>query len=230
MEDVPKSGYRKSPLGYNKVDWFVDEVIKLENQMAFYFVNTNKDIITTEEDEEVYKIDNICRFCEENNESDEIRDHCHSTGKYRGPAHSICNINVTQNQSNFILFLFHNFSNYDCHILFKKLVDLKNDKVKFDIIPKTNEEYISVNYGCIRFIDSYRFLSSSLDSLVKTLVDNSNKTLKKLKSEIVDNDEILDIVNEILEEDKTIKDLKKDYPDKIKNLEEALFVMWVKKI
>ena len=46
--------------------------------------------------------------------------------------------------------------------------------------------------------------------------------MKKCKNEIVDNDEILDIVNEIREEDKTIKDLKKEYPDKIENLEEAL--------
>ena len=91
---------------------------------------------------------------------------------------------------------------------FKKLVDKKNDKVKFDIIPKTNEEYISVTYGCIRFIDSYRFRSSSLDSLVKTKVDNTNKTLKNLKEEIVDNDEILKIVNKIVEDDKTIKYLK----------------------
>ena len=46
--------------------------------------------------------------------------------------------------------------------------------------------------------------------------------MKDLKDEIVDNDEILNIVNEIIEEDKTNKDLRKDYPDKIKNLEEAL--------
>ena len=98
----------------------------------------------TEEDEEDYRINNICRFCEKNFESDKVRDHCHLTGKNRGPAHSICNINVAQEQSNFTPFVFHNFSNYDCHIFFKKLVDKKNDKVKFDIIPKTNEEYISV--------------------------------------------------------------------------------------
>ena len=30
LEDVLKSGYYKSPLGYDNVDWFVDEVIKLE--------------------------------------------------------------------------------------------------------------------------------------------------------------------------------------------------------
>ena len=113
--------------------------------------------------------------------SDKVRDHFHLTGKYRGPAHSKCNIIVTQDKSSIIPFVFHNFSNYDCHLFFKKLVDKKNWKVKFDIIPKTNEEYISVTYGCIRFIDSYRFLSSNLDSLVRTLVDNNHKTLKKLK-------------------------------------------------
>ena len=108
-------------------------------------------------------------------------------------------------------------------MFFKKLVDKKNGKVKFDLIPKTNEEYKSVTYGCVRFIDSYQFLSSGLDSLVKTLVDNSHKTLKNLKkNEIVDNDEILNIVNKIVEDDRTNNDLKKDYPEEIKNSEEAI--------
>ena len=201
--------------------------------MAFYFKNTNKDIIMTEENEEDFRNDNICRFCEKEILSDKVRDHCHLTGKYRGPAHSKCNINVTQKQSNFIPFIFHNFSNYDCHMFFKKLVDKKKDKVDFDIIPKTNEKYISVTYGCVRFIDSYRFQSSSLDSLVKALVDNSNKRLKDFKDEIFDYDEILDIVSkieknyteEILnleEDDRTIKNLKKYYPEEIENLEETL--------
>ena len=30
MDDILKSGYYESTLGYNKVDWFVNEVIKLE--------------------------------------------------------------------------------------------------------------------------------------------------------------------------------------------------------
>ena len=216
LEEVLKSDYYKSPLGYDNVDWFVYEVRKLENKMAFYFKNTKKDIIMTDDDEEEYRNNNICRFCEKIIKSDNVRDHSHSTSNYRGPAHSECNINVTQDQSNFIPFIFHNFSNYDCHMFFKKLVDKKNDKVKFDIIPKTNEEYISVTYGCIRFIDSYRFLSSGLDSLVKTLVDNSNKTLKNLKAEVVDNDRILEIINKIEEEE----DWRKNYPNENKNLEE----------
>ena len=179
LEDVLKSDYYKSPLGYNNVDWFIDEIIKLENKMAFYFKNTNKDIIMTQEDEEDYRNNDICRFCEKFIESEKVRDHCHLTGKYRGPAHNTCNINITQKQSNFIPFIFHNFSNYDCHMFFKNLVDKKKDKVDFEIIPKTNEEYISVTYGCIRFIDSYRFLSIGLDSLVKNLDEDDFKILKK---------------------------------------------------
>ena len=96
--------------------------------MAFYFKNTNKDIVMTDKDEEDYKNNYVCRFCGKFIESDKVRDHCHLTGNYRGPAHSKCIINVTQKQSNFIPFIFHNFSNYDCPMFFKKLVDKKKIK------------------------------------------------------------------------------------------------------
>ena len=113
-------------------------------------------------------------------------------------------------------------------MFFKKLVDKKKDKVKCDIIPKTNEEYISVTYGCFRCIDGYRFLSSSLDSLVKTPVDHDLKKLKKLKKGIVCDNKILNNVNEFEkllnkgENNKTIEKLKKKYPDKKDKLEESL--------
>ena len=109
--------------------------------MAFYFKNTKKDINMTEKDDEDYRNNNICRLCKKN-DCDKNRDHCHLTVNWRGPAHSKCNIKVTQKRSNFIPFLFHNFSNYDCHMFFKTLVNKRNDKVIVDKIPKTNEEYM----------------------------------------------------------------------------------------
>ena len=45
LEDVLKSGYYESPLSYDYVDWFVKEVIGLENKMAFYFKNIKKKIL-----------------------------------------------------------------------------------------------------------------------------------------------------------------------------------------
>ena len=55
LEDVLKNGYHKSPVGYHNVDWFVNEVIKLENKMAFFFKNAKEIIIRTEKNEENYK-------------------------------------------------------------------------------------------------------------------------------------------------------------------------------
>ena len=61
----------------------------------------------TEEDEENFRINYMCRLCEKNIESDKVRDHCHLTGNYRGPAHKKCSFNVTQDQSKFIPLIFH---------------------------------------------------------------------------------------------------------------------------
>ena len=181
----------------------------------------------TEENKQDFENDNICRFCEKYIEINKTRDHCHLTGNYRGPAHNECNLQVKQKNSNFITIGLHNFSNYDCLMFFKTLVDRKKDNVKFEIIPETDEKYISVKYGCIKFIDTYRFLSSSLDKLVQTLVDNSHETLKNLKKEVVGDDKILNIINElenmidINKRNKSISYLKKKYPDKINEVEEA---------
>ena len=68
-----------------------------------------------------------------------------------------------------------------------------------------------------------------MDSIVKTLVNSSHKTLEILREEIVDNDEIINIVNEtkiINKEDRynrdSIKDLRTDNPYESQLLEEAL--------
>ena len=135
----------------------------------------------TEEDEEDYTNNNIWRFCQKNIESVKVPDHCHLTGRYRGPAHNKSTFNVTQDQTNFIPFVFHSFSNYDCHFFLKELVDKKMDKLKFKILPKTDEKYFSVKNRCVRFIDSYRLLSSNLDSLFERLIDKRRKNNKNFE-------------------------------------------------
>ena len=97
--------------------------MRLYNQKkkAYYFKNTKKFVIMLDEDKEIYGNNSICGFCEKNIESDRVIDLCQLTGKYRGPAHNTWN----EKQSNFIPFVFHSFSNYDCHMFFKRLVDLK---------------------------------------------------------------------------------------------------------
>ena len=96
--------------------------------MTFCLKNTNKNIIMTEEDEGVFDNINNRRFCGNKIIDNKVRDHCLLTGKYRGPAHITCNLNGKQKDSDFISFIFHNFSNYDCQMFFKKLVAKKMTK------------------------------------------------------------------------------------------------------
>ena len=37
------------------------------------------------------------------------------------------------------------------------------------IIPKSMENYVSVQVGCLRFLDSYRFLSTIFDKLLESI-------------------------------------------------------------
>ena len=55
LDDIFKSGYYESPLGSDNLHWYVNEVIRLESKMAFYFENTKKDIVMKKDDEEVSK-------------------------------------------------------------------------------------------------------------------------------------------------------------------------------
>ena len=48
----------------------------------------------------------------------QVRDHCHYTGKYRGAAHSICNLKF--NVPKKIPVVFHRGSNYDYHFVKRK--------------------------------------------------------------------------------------------------------------
>ena len=169
----------------------------------------------------------------ESNFFDEGRDHCHLTGEYRSSAHNNCTKNITWKQSNFLPFVFHNFVNYDCNLVFKEIFDKKNDKVKFDKIPETNEGYKSVTNQCVRFSDCYRILSSSLNSLVKTLFDNILATLESLKKENFGDDKILKTVNEIealSSEDRFIDDIKQKLPDENEKKTKLQIVIYMKMI
>ena len=64
---------------------------------------------------------------------------------------------------------FHNGKHYDYHIVLKHLTPEFIDTSNVSVIPSNSEQYISIQIGNIRILDSFQFLSSSLDSLVNTL-------------------------------------------------------------
>ena len=173
--ELEKDGYIKY-FGEDCVEWFVNEMLEIESYMKTYFKNEleiNLDTIPENYNQ------TTCWLCEKEfkpkdvKENPVVRDHCHLSGKFRGLAHNNCNLNTRKAHTSFVLILFHNFSGYDCHLIFEKLINMaaeKNIKInENDIIAKSSENYISVKIGCLKFLDSYRFLDASLDKLSMTL-------------------------------------------------------------
>ena len=66
-----------------------------------------------------------------------VRDHCHFTGKYRGAAHSICNLKF--NVPNETPVVFHNGSNYDYHFIIKELASKFEEQ--FECLGENTEKY-----------------------------------------------------------------------------------------
>ena len=110
-----------------------------------------------------------------------VRDHCHYTGKYRGAVHNICNLRYKIPKE--IPVVFHNSCTCDYHFIIKVLV--KEFDGNFECLRENTEKYITFsvpikNYLLtykIKFIDSYRFMSSSLSKLADNVSEgiHSNK-------------------------------------------------------
>ena len=121
-------------------------------------------MIFTEEDKLYHATNNTCHICSKTC-INKVRDHCHETGKYRGPACKICNLRYKQ--QNFIPVIFHNGSGYDFNLLYSELFKQNNDKRKVDNIPLAAGKSKMFSIGCLKFLDSYNFLAMPLDQMAK---------------------------------------------------------------
>ena len=137
----------------------------------------NKNLIMSAEEEERFEMNNICWICNKLFEisDNKVRDHCHISGKYRGATHWSCNVNFKMTKK--LPVIFHNLEGYDIHLMFK---ELSKFNVKISVIPNGLEKCMSFTTNRnIVFIDSMQFMKSSLDSLVRNLVNKDFKYLSE---------------------------------------------------
>ena len=169
------------------ISWLEKDVIDIANIEP-------KEMIFTEEDRKEFNKSRICWICDEPFKDGKVRDHCHYTGRYRGPACNSCNLKYRK--PNFIPVVFHNLSGYDSHLFIKKLGS-SDEKENIDCIPNNEEKYISFSKTIkvgdypnkkgeikdktfkIRFIDSLKFMASSLGALVNNLPKDAFNNLDR---------------------------------------------------
>ena len=143
-----------------------------------------------------YEKETECWICNEKFDGDDkVRDHCHFTGRYRGAAHNLCNLEYKK--PDFTPVVFHNLSGYGSHLFIKNLGFSEGN---IDYIPNNEEKYISfterIQVGSytkkvenkeetkplhhqIRFIDSFKFMATSLNKLVNNLPKDAFNNVKR---------------------------------------------------
>ena len=156
--------------------------------------------LLTNEQQKSYENAKICYIWKETFEDThakdkiyrKLRDHCQYTGEYSDAANSLCNLKYSVPKE--IATFFHNGSNYDYHFIIKELAE--EFEGQFNCLAKNIEKYITfsvptekelqvlikkgkeirktVSYR-LQFIDSSRFMESSLSNLVNNLAKEIHK-------------------------------------------------------
>ena len=149
-----------------------------------------------------YELSECCHICKKKfciDKSDKkkfrkyrkVRDPDHYTGKFRGAAHSICNLRYKTQRE--IPVLIHNGSSYDYHFIINALAkEFKGYSI--DCLGENTEKYISfkvplkktnmngklVTYK-LKFIDSMRFMNTSISNPTDNLSEINKQECKRCK-------------------------------------------------
>ena len=148
------------------MDVFIQKIIEVKNEIMEK-MKENKEIIMRADDWRDFKTAKKYFLCGKGfKEGDKkVRDHCHFTGKYRGCARDDCNLQFSMRYYLIPVFL-HNLKNYDSHLIIERANEL-SERGKIDVIAQNSEKFITFAFKNLCFKDSFSFLSSSLDKLVK---------------------------------------------------------------
>lgn len=144
--------------GDNPIDEFWKRILEVGDIIAVFIKNTNKPMIITGGQQAAHDNATICYLCMEGFTPDNIKvhDHCHITGKYRGPACNRCNLNYYS--KNFkVPVIFHNAKNYDTNLLLKHW----SNPGFMTCIAENKEKMKYIDCGMIRIIDSLAFMKDS---------------------------------------------------------------------
>ena len=173
---------------------FIKDLNKIYEKMMLCYKNNQHPICMSKEDEKAFKNATHCNICQKpldwnDKKNYPVRDHDHTKpeNNFRGAAHRSCNINYFERKKK-VPVICHNLKGYDLHLFIINLVKSAED---MQVIPETIEKFKAVMTKEFIFLDSFAFLSSSLEKLVDSLKINGNSSFSRLKAEFPENHEEL---------------------------------------
>ena len=161
--------------GEDAAEEFVRYLQQEAKQLFHDYITTPKSMLLTSTELQSFNHGTTCHICAKPLGDDEVRDHCHIVGSYRGAAHSESNLMYRISKSGLHLpVVIHNLTGYDGHLIVKAL---KSEFGRVRVIPHNMEKYLSVTVG-LKFIDSFQFTTKGLDILAKTLAGDEFRYLR----------------------------------------------------
>ena len=195
--------------GEDAVERFITDILKIGDICGDIYKKPKlfgkaKSVKLTEEQEEEIRNCKVCHICERKlGEIDENDDGSKDktkkeedfatevdwdviNGEYLGCAHAKCirnrRVDIIKNP---IPVFFHNLKGFDGHLIIQGLAKMNFSNIR--IIAQNFEKYMTITVNQFRFLDSFAFLASSLDTLSSNLLkdgkENFKITLDKIKSE-----------------------------------------------
>ena len=186
-----RAKYKNEDVSKKFVEMLEEDIKKIFKEFDF----SKKMLPLTKKEQTEFENAKICWICQKGLEGKKVRDHDHFTGKFRGAAHNSCNLQFKKPK--FTPVIFHNLSGYDAH-LFVKNLGVSEGNIK--CIPNNEEKYISFSKEIvvdsyekdgkkvevkheIRFLDSFKFMASSLDGLASNLARSDLSKFIQTKKE-----------------------------------------------
>ena len=165
----------ESHMGADVATWLLNRLLAYRD-MAHTYLFDPKRLVMTVDNQVDFESALVCYICGKQFPDEftntkrsltKVRDHDHLTGKYRGAAHSQCNLNMRKTYK--IPVFIHNFRGYDSHLIVPAFTQFKG--MVMQVIGQGLEKYMSLTWdSTIVFKDSLQFLGGSLEALVECLL------------------------------------------------------------
>jgi len=168
---------------------FVETVVDISKWIED-LLKTNKPIIFTAQQQQKHNNCTNCELCKckFSTSNPKVADHNHLSGKFRQSLCNTCNLKLQMPK--FLPCFFHNLSNYDAHFI---VTELGYDARSISVIPNSEEKFISFskyisNNFSLRFIDSCRFMASSLSTLATNLHSADYEKFRETRKNFIHDD------------------------------------------
>lgn len=176
--------------GKDCMDVFCKKICEIEKDIMNK-ISINTIMLITDEEQQEFNNSTQCYLCNKeitlnDKKGCKVKGYCNLTDRYIGCAHNECNIKFNYKDLKIPIF-FHNLKNYDAHLIISNAHNLKSGKkTKINVIAQNSEKFITFGFDHIIFKDSFGFLTSSLEKLIKInkYIEDEND---KNKFNLIDN-------------------------------------------